>query len=472
MLNSQDIGKAIKNLMKWTAREKWADRHHAVFEEHVGPFCARFDIPPEQIVAEIGEHIQGDLLGVAFEDFLTCEFEPDQDNVVVDYLKHAGWRESVVGRRYLDALRTSVMRLYEIADVSPGEFMVLRDVFAGGAPVRIEERLGSRSAVKWDKVATRVLPIGGKHYASGVLLLFPAEVADMLVRAFKQATADLTKHLRREARRDARPGTSDGNIVMEIVAREFAPQFTDVWLTYQIERARRPLPKLVNNDGEALLFSEVRFPFKSGDGPEIERRLDESRQWQRDGDSPPRWIWLLRNVTQRLGQHTNGEVTFKTLTSAGGTIQASIELRKDALMLSVNSAQRSERASQLVKDLFGSLVGNPLTVMQTPEQMLANAKPRRDAGGHQDSGSPLSPEDTEKVTRAFLDQHYRQCLDQPIPALENKTPRQCARSKPGRARLVAWLKYLENQSQRRLAGGEPYDFRWMWEELGIADLRN
>jgi hypothetical protein len=39
--------------------------------------------------------------------------------------------------------------------------------------------------------------------------------------------------------------------------------------------------------------------------------------------------------------------------------------------------------------------------------------------------------------------------------------------------VVNWLKTLENHSSKRPAGdpiGE-YDFGWMWQELGVTELR-
>jgi len=54
-----------------------------------------------------------------------------------------------------------------------------------------------------------------------------------------------------------------------------------------------------------------------------------------------------------------------------------------------------------------------------------------------------------------------------------KTPRQAARSAKGRQAVADWLKTLE-QSSARLSPDNPmrgYDFKWMWRELGVADLR-
>lgn len=56
-----------------------------------------------------------------------------------------------------------------------------------------------------------------------------------------------------------------------------------------------------------------------------------------------------------------------------------------------------------------------------------------------------------------------------VSILGNKTPRQCAKSKAGRQKLVRWLKDLENGELQQAAqqGIAPMNFGWMWEELGI-----
>jgi len=47
------------------------------------------------------------------------------------------------------------------------------------------------------------------------------------------------------------------------------------------------------------------------------------------------------------------------------------------------------------------------------------------------------------------------------------------RSKKGRQAVANWLKTLE-QTSARLPVDDPlrsYDYGWMWDELGVADLR-
>ena len=79
------------------------------------------------------------------------------------------------------------------------------------------------------------------------------------------------------------------------------------------------------------------------------------------------------------------------------------------------------------------------------------------------------------IVHEGLDRHYRDTLDRPVGMLGGRTPRACARSKAGRDRLAEWLKFLERENGRAGRGeGDPmrsYDFGWIWDELGIADLR-
>jgi hypothetical protein len=86
-----------------------------------------------------------------------------------------------------------------------------------------------------------------------------------------------------------------------------------------------------------------------------------------------------------------------------------------------------------------------------------------------ESQPELPPEVAEQAIHTFLDDHYRRTLDNPVPALDGKTPRQAAKTKKGRSQVIEWLKRLENSEYRRAAsqGQKPYDTAWMWRELKL-----
>jgi len=63
--------------------------------------------------------------------------------------------------------------------------------------------------------------------------------------------------------------------------------------------------------------------------------------------------------------------------------------------------------------------------------------------------------------------HYADWLDQSIPALSGRTPREAVRSAAGRDAVDALLKDMENHEQR-LADGAAFDFADLRRELGLA----
>lgn len=93
---------------------------------------------------------------------------------------------------------------------------------------------------------------------------------------------------------------------------------------------------------------------------------------------------------------------------------------------------------------------------------------------HQIGIPAFSPRCKEPSPRTKSKDRRHDRLDQPIGMLGNKTPRQAAKSAAGRRKVAEWHKYLENQAANQLDPGDPvvtYSFEWMWEELGVQNLR-
>jgi len=115
------------------------------------------------------------------------------------------------------------------------------------------------------------------------------------------------------------------------------------------------------------------------------------------------------------------------------------------------------------------LVGEPVIETRMVAQLMAS----RPAEESRVLSSGLSPEEERAVIQEGLDRHYMNLLDEPVPMLGNITPRRAVKSAKGREKLVTWLKLLENGAARH-GDGSPMagcDLTWMWEELGVANLR-
>ena len=152
----------------------------------------------------------------------------------------------------------------------------------------------------------------------------------------------------------------------------------------------------------------------------------------------------------------------------GGTVLAGMEIKGRVLMVSANSQARAARVEELIMEAAGDLVKPPLTSIRTIAQLLAEREAQPVARG----ADEVPPEIARQITHDYMDKHYREALDTPLPALGNKSPRQAKRSASGRAKVIEWLKLLENRSARQ--DDSPiaeYDFGWMWVELGLQEHR-
>ncbi|MGH8501627.1 MAG: hypothetical protein ACREVE_03990 [Gammaproteobacteria bacterium] len=462
-----DADKAIRNLMKWIAESgEWSEEQDAIFDAQLAPVCEHFDIDPDELGAELTEHeYAGMMFGVLFEDFVSRRSD-DGDNVIDAYLEKRGWRESVHGRQYLQQLRDSVLSLYEVVDVAPGRHCDVRDLVRGGKVQRVYERSGTETLVKWDRLAARVLKGDGKRIFAGGLLGFPLDAATELLELLEESRNAIKKGLTQFGGGEA--------LTPEMIQHEWlkmsCPVFVQTWLLYTLERLRAPLPELVNRDGDTLVFTETRFPLAERHREETIRRLDAAPEWERASDDEPTWNWIAEpDSVPRLPAKG---LALDSFLDGSELVHGMVELLADELQLTANSLERTERAKQTVALLLHGLIGPPSTRTRTPEQALEEAASNPESDDPNESRG-IDPVEAERVMHEFMEQHYRRCLDDPLPALDGQTPRQCASSASQREKVVAWLKQVENHEYHRASETliEPYDVAWMWDELGLARYR-
>lgn len=468
-----DTDKAIRNIMDWAARPEWSEEQAAIFDAHLAPVCEHIGIGDEELIQELAEHGYGSMLfGVMFEDFLTRRLPPDDKNIIDDYLKRRSWRESVPARRYLQQLRDSVLSLYELIEVSPGHHCELRDLVRGGKRIRVHEHMGTQNLVKWDRIAARALKSNDKYIFSGGILPFPQEAAQNLLRVLDNSRRRLKKQLNRLAGKEATAKALPREVLDEQLLQGSCPTFISVWLMYTLGQLRTPLPEMVNRDGEALLFTETHFPFQAEQRAEILQRLDADSEWERNNPDEHVWTWLLE--PDEVGDKPKRGISIETFQDGPRPISGTLELKSEALILTTNSVERAEQGKDSLAALLHQLIGPPLSKVQTPEQVMAEHQSSQQSDGERGTTNTIDPQIAAEIIHNHLDQHYHKCLDEPIPALDGKTPRQCTRSKKGREKVVEWLKFLENHELRRAAdeGNVPYDFGWMWDELKLAKYRN
>ena len=457
--------KAIDNLVKWSTKEAWRPFLEEVFAEHFDMICDRFDTTQEKIADLLGDAF-GMVFGCVLEDFFTAQFgDEGEKNVIDDYLKRRGWREKVPAKRYLEALRDSVLSLYEIVELDPGRSMTVTDLVLGGDPITVEEKLGSETAARWDRIAGRIVTVNNKVCFTGFMLLSPHEVADEVLSGIEEMVKSFKKKLRGEAKKQGKMADFNDGFLREMILHANAPLFTRTWLIDVLDRALGPLPEVRNTDGDEIVFSEARFPI-TGEVTKVAAGLDEINEFEREEPDELRWTWHGHDSPSK-GMPREKGLTLETDDGAGRTILGNIDIGKDALILGTNSKERVDRGRDILLSRLDGLIGRPLTSHRVPEKMLD----RRSVAPPMHSELPA--EVAEQAIQSVLGDHYRRVLDEPLPYLDGKTPRQAARTKKGRAQVISWLKQLENSETRRAAsqGQQPYDFQWMWREMKIDHPR-
>jgi hypothetical protein len=466
---------SLAKLIKFIRRTEWGPAFAEVLDEHLEHACGAHRIHPGEIFDVLGDDLAATLHGCALEDFLSREYEGAR-NVIDEYLKRRGYAESGGNRRYMLALRSSVMSLYEVSDVVPGQSFLARDLVRDLEPVRVLEVSGTRTLKQWDRIGARLIREGSEWRMSGGVLAFDREASDFLLATLRRIDGELPDDLRRIAieklgREVA--ATIDKDLAQAPQLAMMAPAFSSIWLTDALQRALNPqLPELVNRDGHSIVLCASRFPLlKKAGASACRKALATVPDLVEAGTKHFNWIGAAGEPTAAPGPLANRKtIALMTTSSSGDTILGSVEIKRDVVELSTNSRERATKGEMLIAEALAGLVGPHRRKEETGAELLTARRKSR----QRKPSDEVPPEIARPIIHAHLDHHYRETLDRALPALGNVSPREAARSDAGRARVVDWLKEMENHAAK--AGGDnnhmaSYDFGWIWQELDVAELR-
>ena len=284
-----------------------------------------------------------------------------------------------------------------------------------------------------------------KPLFGGSILSFSPEQAQA-IPALLQGVCDTTiESLQQICAEEPDANWSDEEL-REPAQQECDEHFPDLvftaWVSNVHQSLSRPFPTLLNRDGESLQWSKVTFPVSGNNVDAIRSQLNAAAYLDYN-DANEDWVWLACEADNVPEQ--------------GAPLLGHITLSKTRLELAVNSTNRAERGIVYLQACLGDLVAQPLTVHESMESLLEQRA---------EYGPPLAePIENPELVTTHLDQYYKQVLDEPVPALNNKTPRECIQGSD-RQRLIQWLKRLENSTVATPQMAH-YNFQWLWDELGI-----
>ena len=458
--------RALARVVEWAGEDdEWGDFRAEVFGAHFGPLMDELELPDDELFDRLGP-LTPVVLSAVMEDFLASRFGEDGERSVVDeYLARRAWLEKKQAATYLRAVRDSTPSLYEVVAVDPGRAVTVRDLVRETDPQRVPDGHVAENMTVWDCFVGRLVGSGRTRRFTTGLLPCPRPLARTCMEDLTALTKDLPRRLREAARKEGRKVE-----ISQLEAREFLLEsptgpvfFTHQFVTWYVHQAETGLPELRNTDDEPLILSTVRFPI-AGSELDVAAALDGVAEFDREDGDGFRWSWLGRGLTG--GEGSKALAGDDAEAGMGHLTLGQAEIVDGALLLQVNSVERADRGRELLASRLGALLGTPLTSHEDPGARLGSGAGEPDPG---QEAPEIPPEDVEDVLVPLIEGHYRQVLDEPVPMLGNRSPREAARTKKGRAEVVEWLKFIENgESQAALQQGRrPLDLSWLWAELKI-----
>lgn len=331
-------------------------------------------------------------------------------------------------RHWLTQLENNPLRLYDITDVVRGEQMTLCDVLSPDAPpVVVRERSGTQSLRPGLRLGCRLMRVDTHFEMSGAAypfsLLASGSVGDRLM-----AIADEFP-----SQRDA--------------AHEMGIDIMAMWLQQFV--APPPMPMMMDAySGDPIQL--VTDHYKISDWSELERAFAACKDVQ--GDRKSGWSRLLECedgqvrpvVTVNIGEKANSvELFTKTLTYA-------TQGRAWFEALAGDSARFLHRESV------------------DPQQFMANSS------GHAPAvrGKPpdMDPALLAQAIGQAIQRAYANWADEPIPLLDNKTPRQAMRTPAGLERVKGLIRSYETDEKEQAAqqGRPAVSYAFLWASIGVS----
>jgi len=206
-----------------------------------------------------------------------------------------------------------------------------------------------------------------------------------------------------------------------------------------------PPPKTA--DGEPLILCTVAFDVAEGAHDEIVEQLDAAEGFRREraagGDC---WSWL--------GPSRGSDKVY-----------ADLRLEEELFIVQTQSlAWASKANSRLVEELGERIVLKDIRTQEATAEMLEELG--IEAG--EEEGTEARPEEQKRVVHQVLENHYRKWLYEPLPALDDASPRDAVTDPVTRVEVIKLLLEAEERTRASSWPMNEFDFDFLWDELGLS----
>lgn len=353
--------------------------------------------------------------------------------------------------------------LLEIHRVLDGEQVEAVDLLSPGAPpMRFQDRSLASMAVRFACALTWIYPLPHYWRLSGTAVLLP----EMAQFSAEEIVMEIVRHV---------GGPTEVEALRRWLAENLV-RFDDALQATDRMRRMRMIAGLDARFGKAVY--ELRAPFATcrqrlDEVPDVE--LDDLSDAERQEGFAEARVWFTELLAAKKAVPTGGRAVLGRvllgqshwrLEAFGGEGFADLRRRFEQCL-----GDLVKMTGERIDNLGASLAAKepavnesivPPRLLEDPEQILmASSRMPLSASGQ-------SPEQTKLDLELAADRAF---LDDQVPALDDKTPREAAADPALRPRLIRLLKQrVRHQDERNLASGRTDDLNWMLRELGTTEI--
>lgn len=438
----------------------------AVFDQHLIPYVTK-ELPSDIMKWGLADCIPDELPETLDEDLLLhnfflpwllfnwisgdhSEYEQFDPTITIsqNYIKTHGNKLNSRERGFIDVMNQTYYSFYSILQVDKDRSLRIKDIMLGTTHT-IKEKQGTHQLKQGDIVYGRVLTMDNQSIFVGMApFIVPTDYHNNII--------DFREWLIEE--------NDIQTLTPEILHEELDLDLLDHFFEIMEDRCNKPLPTLVNTDGEPFQFSKSYFklnmspeealnhllPLTLSDDPE--GFLQEAKRTASGEIECIEFPWLKEGNEQHK--------------SWDNTVLGHISIDKDQLILETNSDKRTQNGKKLLSEYLGESIKFQQTLIETPEQKMQSLPTSNDDSREEMEDLMQSPE-VQKQLVGMAKAHWNSWFDEPIPALKDQTPREATKTDAGRERLEALLLQYERHDLER--GEHPFkaDIAYLRSELAL-----
>lgn len=333
-------------------------------------------------------------------------------------------------RQWIEQLSQRPLRLYDTTDVVPGQQMTLCDALDTEAePIVVIEQSGSNPQLLGMQIGVRLMVVDDHHELSGAAYPF-SRIAST------QVMSDL-----KEAKNDLRDEPKELTEVVSFIIRR-------LWIDQYIRPVEMPTI-MDSQTGEPILLVTDHYRVKDWDA--LTRTLAGKKDVE--GDRLSGWTRLKEG----------GDGFMLPLTSIN------IGKGDDRLEVFHKTRGAADRGRKWFEKLAGKAVEFAGREISDPKGIMKNLSSGNPAGAS--PGESIIPPDlAADVIEQAIQRMYANWSDEPIPALDGKTPKQAMATPPGLERVKGLIRSYESseREQAEQQGRRAISYAFLWDAVGLT----